>query len=113
MSQKCIQLLGLASRARKIATGEELVLSEVKSKRAKIVFLASDASANTEKKMTDKCIYYGVPFYRDFDRTTLGKAVGKEERVSLAVLDAGFAKKMIQILQENKINENQEPVIGL
>jgi ribosomal protein L7Ae-like RNA K-turn-binding protein len=106
MSQKCIQLLGLASRARKIATGEDLVLTEVKSKRAKIVFLANDASANTEKKMTDKCTYYGIQVFRNFDRETLGKAIGKETRVSLAVLDAGFAKKMIQILQEDKMIEN-------
>ena len=102
MTQKCLQLLGLASRARKIVTGEELVLTEVKSKRAKIVFLASDASANTEKKMKDKCTYYGIQVFRNFDRVALGTAIGKEARVSLAVLDGGFAKKMIQILQEDK-----------
>lgn len=102
MSQKCIQLLGLANKARKIVTGEDLVLTEVKSKRAKMVFLASDASANTEKKMTDKCTYYGIQVIRNFDRVSLGTAIGKEARVSLAVLDAGFAKKMIQILQEER-----------
>lgn len=44
-------LLGLAYRARKVISGEELVLKEVRNKRAKLVLLADDASSNTKKKL--------------------------------------------------------------
>ncbi len=43
-------LLGLANRARKVVSGEDLVVKEIRHSRAKLVLLADDASANTEKK---------------------------------------------------------------
>ena len=47
--------LGLANRARKIISGEELAVKEIRSGNAKLVLLSADASANTTKKITDKC----------------------------------------------------------
>ncbi|WP_179193713.1 ribosomal L7Ae/L30e/S12e/Gadd45 family protein, partial [Bacillus sp. S1-R5C1-FB] len=46
--------LGLAHRARKIISGEELVLKAVRSGKAKLVLLSEDASVNTTKRITDK-----------------------------------------------------------
>lgn len=91
-------LLGLANRARKVISGEELVVKEVRQKRAKLVLLSQDASANTMKKVTDKCNYYQVPFMTVEDRYQLGKAIGKEARVVVAVNDAGFAAKLKTLL---------------
>ena len=91
-------LLGLAYRARKVITGEELVIKEVRSGKAKLVLLSNDASANTEKKITDKCSYYNVPIEKVTNREQLGHAIGKDERVVLAVLDHGFAKKLKTLL---------------
>ena len=50
-----MSLLGLANRAGKIISGEELVIKEIRSGKAKLVFFSEDASANTKKKITDKC----------------------------------------------------------
>lgn len=91
-------LLGLAYRARKIIAGEELVIKEVRSGQAKLVLLSSDASSNTEKKITDKCSYYNVPLYKVESREQLGNAIGKEARVVVAVLDEGFASKLKTLL---------------
>lgn len=44
------QMLGLAMRARKLITGEELVVKAIRQGQVKLVILASDASANTRKK---------------------------------------------------------------
>jgi ribosomal protein L7Ae-like RNA K-turn-binding protein len=95
MLDKNLQLLGLASRARKIITGEELVLKEVRNNKAKLVLIAGDASLNTKKKVTDKCSYYKIPLIEVFDRYQLGLAVGKEQRVVVAVMEDGFAKKLL------------------
>ncbi len=43
-------LLGLANRARKVVSGEDLVIKEIRNARAKLVLLTEDASANTAKK---------------------------------------------------------------
>ena len=53
---------------------------------------ADDASDNTKKKFQNMCDFYKVPIYFFEDKDTLGHAMGKEFRASLAVTDAGFAK---------------------
>lgn len=96
--QQWMSLLGLANRARKLISGEELVIKEIRSGKAKLVLLAEDASSNTEKKISDKCGFYKVPIKRVKNRSCLGQAIGKEERVTVAVLDEGFARKLQTLL---------------
>lgn len=92
MSQnKAAGLLGLAARAGKVASGEFCTEREVKSGKAALVLVADDASDNTKKKFKNMCDFYKVPIYFYKDKDTLGHAIGKECRASLAVLDQGFA----------------------
>jgi ribosomal protein L7Ae-like RNA K-turn-binding protein len=93
-----MSLLGLANRARKIISGEELTVKQIQSGKARLILLSADASANTTKKITDKCNSYEVPYKIVENRHLLGQAIGKEARVVVAVLDAGFAKKMVTLL---------------
>ncbi|AGK53091.1 MAG: hypothetical protein K0S25_1237 [Bacillus sp. (in: firmicutes)] len=93
-----MSLLGLANRARKIISGEELSVREIRSGKAKLVLLSADSSANTTKKITDKCKYYHVPLKIVDNRELLGSAIGKEARVVVAILDDGFAKKLLTLL---------------
>ncbi|MCM3699099.1 ribosomal L7Ae/L30e/S12e/Gadd45 family protein [Paenibacillus macerans] len=88
---KALSGLGLAMRAGKLVTGDEVVLKAIRSAEAKLVILAGDASANTQKKYRDKCGTYKVPLLVGFDRDMLGSSVGKPERVVLALTDQGFA----------------------
>lgn len=92
--------LGLAQRANKIVSGEESVLQSIRSKKAKLVIVAEDASGNTLKMMRDKCKYYDVPLLNAGRREELGAFIGKRERVVIGVLDQGFAdlihKKMVE-----------------
>lgn len=52
LGEQISNLLGLATRARKTITGEELVVKEIRSQKAKLVVLSNDASKNTAKKLT-------------------------------------------------------------
>lgn len=88
---KALSQLGLAMRAGKVVSGDELVLKHIRSSEAKLVILAGDASLNTRKKFRDKCGTYNVPLLIGFDRESLGSSVGKPERVVLALTDQGFA----------------------
>ena len=93
MSQnKILSLIGLATKAGKTASGEFCTEKEVKSGRAALVIVAGGASDKTKKKIQNMCDFYEVPIYFYKDKDTLGHAMGKEFRASLAVLDEGFAK---------------------
>jgi ribosomal protein L7Ae-like RNA K-turn-binding protein len=99
-NDKLFQLIGLAARARKIISGEELVVKSIQNGNAKLIFLSSDASPNSTKKIQDKCMFYNVEYHVIGDRYQLGHATGKEARVALAITDIGFAKKMSSLLNE-------------
>ena len=88
---KVLSLIGLAMKAGRCASGEMMTETETKSGRAKLVIIASDASDNTKKKFRDMCKFYRVPICFYGDKDTLGHAMGKEFRASLAILDNGFA----------------------
>ena len=99
MSQsKALSLVSLATKAGKTFSGEFCTEKEVKSGKAVLVIVAGDASDNTKKKFQNMCDFYKVPIYFYKDKDTLGHAMGKEFRASLAVLDAGFAKGIMKQL---------------
>ncbi|MBP2077694.1 YlxQ family RNA-binding protein [Oceanobacillus polygoni] len=98
MKNSYLNMLGLANRAGKCSFGEETILKDIRSNRAKLVIIASDIGPQTKKKLTDKCNYYEVPFKIADDRETLSHAIGKSQRVAIAILDAGFATKIKSLL---------------
>lgn len=95
--QKVLNLLGLATRAGKLISGEDLTLKEIRLEQAKIVFIANDASENTRKKISDKCQYYKIPYTIQYSRAEISQAIGKE-RTIVCLTDAGFAKKIRELL---------------
>lgn len=99
MMKRFTQLLGLAMRAGYIVTGEERVVQKIRSGQADLVLIASDASKNTAKKLTDKSSYYKVPHLNCLDRQTLGQALGYGERVAVAVTNKGFATQLLKLSQ--------------
>ena len=99
---KVLSLIGLAMKAGRCTSGEMMTESETKSGRARLVIIASDASENTKKKFRDMCKFYKVPIYIYGDKDTLGHAMGKEFRASLARLDAGFADGLQRELKDRE-----------
>ena len=96
--QKLANILGLAQRANRIISGEELVVRVIQDGKAKLVFLANDAAPNLTKKITDKSNYYQVEVSTVFSTLELSTAVGKARKV-LAITDAGFTKKMRSLME--------------
>ncbi|MEN1966836.1 YlxQ family RNA-binding protein [Lentibacillus sp. N15] len=93
-----LNMIGLAYRARKCSLGEETIVKDIQQGRAKLILLASDIGPQTRKKITDKCKTYNIPFRIVDDRHTLSHAIGKTQRVAVAILDAGFAAKIKSLL---------------
>lgn len=92
-NSEVLSLLGLASRARKISTGDTL-LKNIRSKQVYLVLIASDASENSKKKLIDKCLFYHVDYMVVSDIEHLSHAIGKDNRVGIGICEKGFANKI-------------------
>ncbi|SHJ24365.1 Ribosomal protein L7Ae [Hespellia stercorisuis DSM 15480] len=99
---KALSMISLATKAGKTVSGEFATEKEVKTGRAVLVIVADDASDNTKKKFNNMCDFYKVPIYFYSDKDTLGHAMGKEFRATLAVLDEGFAKGIRKHLETER-----------
>ena len=107
--KRLLSLVGLATRARKVVSGEFSTEKSVKSGKSHLVIVSEEASDNTKKKFTNMCTYYKVPIYLFGTKDELGHAMGQEFRASLSVEDAGFAKSMVERMNINggSLNESK------
>ena len=61
-----------------VKVGFDLVLGEVRSRRAKFVLIAKDASDRTKKQLTDKCKFYGVKYFEcEYSGVEIADMIGK------------------------------------
>lgn len=93
LSNEMMSILGLCARARQLSSGS-ILLNDIRNHKVKIVIIAEDASDNTKKKITDKCHYYCIDYVVMGDADSISKAIGKNNRVALGILDKGFADKI-------------------
>ncbi|XFA99703.1 L7Ae/L30e/S12e/Gadd45 family ribosomal protein [Candidatus Izemoplasma sp. B36] len=98
--ERILQNLGLCKKANKIVSGEEQVLEAIKTNKARIVFLASDAGKNTTKRITDKSTFYNVLLNSSFSTEDLNKAIGSQNRKVISIIDKNFAKMIISQLDK-------------
>ena len=101
--KKILSLLGLARKAGRLVSGEFTVENAVRDREARLVIVATDASANTNKLFSDKCNYYHVPIRIFGTKDLLGAALGKQLRASVAVTDEGFATKLQKLIDEQEV----------
>lgn len=99
--QKILNLISLATKAGKTASGEFSTEKAVKSGSAHLVIVSEEASENTKKMFTNMCTYYKVPICYFGGKGELGHAMGKEMRASLAIIDEGLAKAVLKQLSLN------------
>lgn len=101
MVNKVYSLMGLAEKAGKVVSGEFSTEKAVKSKKACLVILASDASGNTRKHFSDMCAYRNIALCIYGNKEELGHAIGKEMRASFAVTEKGFADAIRKRIEES------------
>jgi ribosomal protein L7Ae-like RNA K-turn-binding protein len=104
--ERVLNLLGLAFKARKIITGEEKVIRLLQNQKAKIVFVASDASNRTIDNFKRKCFFYKVEVNFNFNTEELTTALGKTLVKILAITDQGFYESLQRLLERGDIYES-------
>ncbi len=95
-----LSMLGIAAKAGRVASGEYQTENMVKSGKSHLVIVAEDASDNTKKTFRNKCEFYETPMVIYGNKESLGHAIGREYRASLAVTDEGFAKALLKKLAQ-------------
>lgn len=88
--KKLLSALGLCERARKLTAGVQLICEAMRrtdDAKPIAVFMASDVSANTAKRLTDKCGFYGVELIElQTVSDELSRALGKRSSVAAVAL---------------------------
>lgn len=94
-----MNLLGLATRARKTVSGTELVVGEIKKGKLKCIIIASDLAENSHKEVLAALNDRPIPVVDVFSADEISQAVGKRRKV-LALTDQGFAKALLAKIKE-------------
>jgi ribosomal protein L7Ae-like RNA K-turn-binding protein len=97
-NEKLALLIGLAQKAGKIASGDFAVERAVKSKKAKLMLIATDASDGTKKGYQNLASFYNVMCYEALNKHILGTSIGKPQRAVLVFLDEGFSTTARKLL---------------
>jgi predicted RNA-binding protein YlxR (DUF448 family) len=94
LERRCLDLLGLAQRARAVVIGFEAVRQALLEQKAAVVLVARDASPHARKRF--RHLPEGTVRVEAFDRAALGRALGREDVVYAALLPGKLARRFIQ-----------------
>lgn len=102
-------MMGIAAKAGKLKSGEFQSEESIKSGKAKVCILASDASDRTSKHFNDMCAYRHIPIYRvEFDKDALGQMIGRGQRTSVTIEDRGLADNILGLVDGGSLSGNRE-----
>ena len=95
---KVFRLLGLATRAGKIAFGTESVIDTINKYKAKIVIVAEDASDRTKRNILRIAKENNVPARVYGDIQTISRSIVKDNKAVVCVKDINFSNEILKII---------------
>lgn len=101
VDERMLSSLGLCAKAGRLIYGTPMIVEAMqKRKRIYLVVESADTSANTHKRINDKCAFYGVRAVRiSADGGELASAVGKSGSLAaVAINDEGFYKMICKYI---------------
>lgn len=93
--------MGFCSKARKMVTGYNTVLSEMEKGKVLLLVLASDLSVNTLDKITGAAKSLGVDYRVTSTIDELSHMTGKEDKGIYAIKDSNFANIIADAIDHN------------
>ena len=93
--------MGMARRANRVSLGHDACESAVKSGSASLVITSCDASQRLKEEMAGLCENYNTDYFElDCTKFDLGAALGAKITAVLSIDDAGFAKRITELIRE-------------
>lgn len=104
--RKLLSLLGLAARGRKLVCGTDLCRDSIRRGNAILTIVASDASANTKKRIIDACKYYESDMcIAPISSSELSHQIGKTgEIMVISITDIHFADGIAALFDDSEAN---------
>lgn len=99
--KKLLSMIGMAYKAGKIISGEDPVRKAIRKNSVKLLIIAEDASDNTKKRFINSAVYYHVPYFVYLTKAELSDSLGQKIRSVASVIDEGFAKHLISLMENN------------
>ncbi len=96
-NNKFLSLVGLCQKAKKLVSGEFSCINAIRSKNAKLIIVACNASENTKKKFANAADFYKIDIIYICNKEDLGNIIGKDIRSSIVITDEGFAKRLKEL----------------
>lgn len=87
--------IGLAFRARKVTVGTDMTLTALRNGKVSLIFLATDASHTTKKKVYDKAKTYQTEVIEDLNSFEISNALGKDDIKVIGITDRGFSQTLM------------------
>ena len=97
-TDKVFRLLGLATRAGKIAFGYESVVDTINKNKAKLVLVAEDASERTKRNILRIAQENNVQVKVYGNIEKISSNIGKENKAVVCIKDVNFSKEMLKII---------------
>ncbi len=98
VNESVLNLIGLATKAGKTVTGSAACEVSIKSAKSKLVIIAKDTSDNTRIPVRKLCEYKNLLIREFATKEELGKHTGKDIRAVVVIIDEGFAKRIIELI---------------
>ena len=102
-NKKICGLLGLATRAGKTVFGTEACISGLEKKKIKLLIIASDSSNRTKDQFKKICVRLNVPIYENINMDEMSKAIGKDNKAVIGILDVNFSKEVLKIIDGGEV----------
>ena len=109
--ERILSMIGMATRAGRTVSGMDAVVGALRVGIVFLVIVAEDASEKTKENVSFTAKNEDVPVFSFSERFTLGKFLGKEERVVCGITDEGFSNKLQQMLVE--LNKKKTDVVSV
>ncbi len=103
-ADQLLSLVQLCVRTGQFAKGDAL-LPSIQRSQAKLVVMSDACGANRAKKIRDKCAFYHIPLL--VLPALRFNAISSKVNMAVAVLDQGFAKKILDLAQHEKLIEEK------
>ena len=95
-------LLSMAQRAGKGASGDFAVQKALSAGQVKLLLLAADASVEAKEKYRHLAEQQGVKVRECLTKDALGHCLGKEYRATAALLDRGFSEALEKRMESER-----------
>lgn len=98
INNKVYGLLGLTSKAGKLAFGTDSCLEMISKHKVKLIIVAEDSSERTINNFREKCKQNDIDFYIFGKKEDISKSIGKVNKTVIGIKDKNLAGAIIKIL---------------